>query len=990
MRRYLLNFGAAFLLLLITVRVSTLGSTVQVHRETAVSLPTGPLTNNISHRTFAAATHLLITEFSVAPTVGEFIEIFNGTGQMIELHNYYLTDAITNNDNDYVNIVDSSYTALGTDFLARFPDDSRINHGDYLVIAIDGEGFYQTYGFFADFELKGTSDQSQDMVAPLSGSIGRSSGLSNAGECIILFYWDGETDLVSDIDYVVWGDLAEAMDKSNLQKDGPDPDQDPTTYKNDTPIGNQIPVSTDTPHASGASISRINFLEIDEVSDSGNGLTGHDESSERLNIAFTRTKPSPGKPAITDFINVTFNCNTCTWPDTLSKKGIIQLRGTIITDRGSDSDDATIDTLSPGIVLHWDAQSNMSLVNVEGDYWTGTFAVPRGEKLAYKFYICTSQAASNPNDPSTNGRLEFDLKTTSTSDCNNRILDLTSCASADTILPLQFLNGSKNDPLTQYQVPFIHLNDHIDLIFRVNMASCQDFDPLLHTVGIRGYHPDNLSSPDDFNWYRTKQLMAEPENFGENLFYRGHIQISTSSTESQLLLRVVMSYKNNDLSAPWFLMPYVSDVDYIIDIPESDSTIHWKWFDDRRPNRCTFTDKFVITVNTDMNSAIANNGFDHGDSLWIRFGYHNSANASELTSLRRVGNATHYSAVDTIYASSGTFLYYQYFRQKHGIRYREEYYNYQDETFPNTRRIALDNTNITINDLYADDLNPHRMPLFLNPGQINADSLNVVIQCDVRPAIYQLITGDTLYDADKKSKIVHPAEIFEQGIIINGPIVGVNLRPDSWGSHLANSPHHLMYDDGTHFDIIANDSIFTRYFTIYKDSLYRKHGPPNSIGQKLKFGIGGFDNESSLDIMHTVNIATDANPAILRCQFGSIDPQRFDSWDYILGSPVFTDINHSDTETCKSLQLFQNYPNPVNSSTSISFELNTTSHVSLKIYNLIGQEVNTLVDEDRRPGMYSEQWDCRDLSDKSVTSGIYIYRLKTDQSSSIRKMLVIK
>ena len=55
-----------------------------------------------------AQDHLLVTEFVVTPTDGEFIEIYNGTGAAVDLTNYYVCDAIYNNDNDYINVVDGT------------------------------------------------------------------------------------------------------------------------------------------------------------------------------------------------------------------------------------------------------------------------------------------------------------------------------------------------------------------------------------------------------------------------------------------------------------------------------------------------------------------------------------------------------------------------------------------------------------------------------------------------------------------------------------------------------------------------------------------------------------------------------------------------------------------------------------------------------------------------------------------------------------------
>ncbi|MEE9429585.1 MAG: T9SS type A sorting domain-containing protein [Melioribacteraceae bacterium] len=83
--------------------------------------------------------------------------------------------------------------------------------------------------------------------------------------------------------------------------------------------------------------------------------------------------------------------------------------------------------------------------------------------------------------------------------------------------------------------------------------------------------------------------------------------------------------------------------------------------------------------------------------------------------------------------------------------------------------------------------------------------------------------------------------------------------------------------------------------------------------------------------------------------------------------------------------LTQNYPNPFNPTTTIEFSLPQTSDVTLKIYDMLGKEVTTLVDKKKSGGTYRVSLDATKLS-----SGIYIYRLEADRFSSTRKMILIK
>jgi len=89
--------------------------------------------------------------------------------------------------------------------------------------------------------------------------------------------------------------------------------------------------------------------------------------------------------------------------------------------------------------------------------------------------------------------------------------------------------------------------------------------------------------------------------------------------------------------------------------------------------------------------------------------------------------------------------------------------------------------------------------------------------------------------------------------------------------------------------------------------------------------------------------------------------------------------------------LEQNYPNPFNPSTTISFSVEqTTSFVTLEIFNLKGQIVKQLVSEQLPAGQHTIIWNGKDNSNKAVSSGIYIYKMKSGNYTSTKKMLLLK
>lgn len=98
-----------------------------------------------------------------------------------------------------------------------------------------------------------------------------------------------------------------------------------------------------------------------------------------------------------------------------------------------------------------------------------------------------------------------------------------------------------------------------------------------------------------------------------------------------------------------------------------------------------------------------------------------------------------------------------------------------------------------------------------------------------------------------------------------------------------------------------------------------------------------------------------------------------------------TAIGDDDTEIAGSFELEQNYPNPFNPTTNISYQIPESGEVSLKVFNMLGQEVATLINSRQNAGSYTVDFDAGNLS-----SGMYIYRLETAGQSLTRKMMLVK
>lgn len=208
------------------------------------------------------AAHLLISEVEVTPTASEFVEIYNPTGSAVDLSKYYLADY-----NTYYLITQGLGAPNSSDFRVHFPAGASIPAHGFVVVSLHTATNFQTaFGMVPDFDFSPSDPNAPDMV----GEFGASAGLTDTGEMLMLFYWDGSSPHVQDVDYVTWGsDATVRVDKSGVSAGG-------VVYANDTPVAAQSPMTASGTYSS----HRCDTAEASEAKGAGNGLTGHDETSE--------------------------------------------------------------------------------------------------------------------------------------------------------------------------------------------------------------------------------------------------------------------------------------------------------------------------------------------------------------------------------------------------------------------------------------------------------------------------------------------------------------------------------------------------------------------------------------------------------------------------------------------------------------------------------------------------------------------------------------
>ncbi len=271
--------------------------------------------------------HVLMTEVNIG--FNEYVELFNPTADSVSLADYYLCDYTAAGRGYHLLPTDRDFGPgnSGNDLIVRLPTAASLAPGQTLIVALRGGDYaaWNTMSYGCEIDIfdhenwtswdtasfpSGSPTQwlprYRSYMNPVGGTISYRdvpdrAGFRRQGEAIVLFTWDGQSDLVQDVDVVAWGSPSGTddtyFDKSAVAIDGPDAGTTPSTYLADTAVANQRPV----PGPSGSftartAVRRVDLLETGQRRAGGNGLTGCDETSEPWATTWQNDYPDPGRP----------------------------------------------------------------------------------------------------------------------------------------------------------------------------------------------------------------------------------------------------------------------------------------------------------------------------------------------------------------------------------------------------------------------------------------------------------------------------------------------------------------------------------------------------------------------------------------------------------------------------------------------------------------------------------------------------------------------
>ncbi|MFC1528049.1 FlgD immunoglobulin-like domain containing protein [Candidatus Neomarinimicrobiota bacterium] len=661
--------------------------------------------------------------------------------------------------------------------------------------------------------------------------------------------------------------------------------------------------------------------------------------------------------AIAADVTVTFRANTSTVQGVTDTSDVtpggagltgVDLRGTVQSYGGGTD---------------WTPGAN-PMMSVGGDYWEYSITFPEasiGTALEYKF-----------------GYSVLNLDGTVTSSWEGTPNRPLTVPTVDTVLPVDYVNSETP--------PFVDVADSLDVFFRVNMSTNTDFDPATQQVHMAG----SLEG-----WSHSIVMNREGTSSYYNYHWRGN-------AVAEAPVAVEYKFTLGDWSGT-----HESVDNRVLNVVQ-DTTIQWVYYNNVMPKPFAASDTLAsLTFTTDVSTAITSSGFNQGDTLIVKYGY-GGTQAKVTTDTLAAGFGTIYAVtipnVGVDFASDG--LFYQFYRIKNGIEYREIFYNFNyagsDVSLAERRlddlsgatalgKVTGNYAAYTINDNQPSNVSPRRMPKFRNANKIcggcgDDNLIQWTYILDLRPAYAQVAAGSVLEDIQGDFDITSVDQIDALGVFMNGPATVDEIQTESWttwGGQLAQTEYKKMYDDGkTDLDLVAGDSLFSNTY-VYKSN-------STELGQEFKFGIGGGDNEGGFGNNHIENLNSSISNTTIFSAFGSIDPNFYNAWDYDTNSPNL-EVELTGGALPHQFSLGDNYPNPFNPTTTVEFKLPIGANVKLNVYNLLGERIATIYNSYAQPGNYKATWNGLDLNGNQVPSGTYLFELDAGEYfHQVKKMTMIK
>ncbi len=668
----------------------------------------------------------------------------------------------------------------------------------------------------------------------------------------------------------------------------------------------------------------------------------------------------PPSNANTDPVKVTFTVNMATLLDTLQEYHTVQIKGAPVGADGANT--------GLGSIITWDTGS-LEMTNIGGDYWQASFDMSPGDVLNYKFW-----AGVDPETPLINGTEQ------GWESGDNNVFALPANAAGDTVLPVQWYETRMK--------PFESKTDSVGIWFRVNVGAevqLENFDPAVHTMAVRG-------TPAPLAWDDSAPTLNYEGANGNNHFYSGVIyfdadDVAASAPDNRPAQTVKYKFFMNNGTGDG---GYEQGADKFVTLGAlADTTFKWDYFSGKRPS-----DSPVLntTLNFEVNVGILEGlGYFNSsiDTVYSR-GTFNGWGATEMAFNSFSGT---YEVSNIPFKTTvGAEVAYKYYVKWDKSRDDEGSVNYlsgiiHDQsgweepgvTGGGDRIFAMvDAENQPKRSEFFNGVEPKAL---MTPANVEGGAITVNFAIDMSPAVQNAAQP---FDASNDSVYLFvdtPFFALTNGITVPG---------DGGGNWLTISDEER---ESVRFTDEDGDMIYTLALELQLPTLNHigfrvAYGEPTSEDGSLfvhgsGFSAGRRHYQYVQPIVAENGAVTWPSSYTMPTLTWKIDDLDWEA------APDYNTPNTSaedETEVVREFALNQNYPNPFNPTTNISFSLADAAPVKLTVYNLLGQEVTTLISGKlMNAGTHNVAFNAASLS-----SGVYIYRLEAGSFVSNKRMTLIK
>ena len=647
--------------------------------------------------------------------------------------------------------------------------------------------------------------------------------------------------------------------------------------------------------------------------------------------------------------------NTSTCQDTLSPRGKVILCGS--SKKGT----------TPAVT--WDTTTGVQLTNIGGDYWQGTFQAKPGDTLQFKFVTYLSDF-KHPTFHWTGWDGPF-----ATASTNRELI----VGNKDTTLPLQYFNPFETN-VSQFWRPFQDKQDSIAVYFRVNMGGIASFDPSSQIPEVDGSAPLGASP----TWVKIIGLTREAGSVNKGSFWSGVAYVAKSAVTAG----AIQSYKFVINGTTW---ETTSDRSFTFSsnvLAAGDTTINWTYFNNQPPTGppISATINFRLKLDALEKAGLFNRGL--GDKVAVTGvnGWPPSSFTFDtepaMLKLTFVPSIQEWVLQQPETMTVGTQIVYKYYIAWDTSRVDTASKNYipglqltdgwEEPGVTGggnrTYNFQAASTQTVPGDFGADQ----EFFNSLHPNSVITTPIKLTFHVDMRPA------------ADVSTNPTNT--LFRPGIDTVYIQFDGCLIPVTQGKTMYGTDNRLMLTSPN------SDGIYTGSIDLKPPTFYQVCYRLVYTSTTGEVEDGGGTNMGRRYYQYIVPSSVNGSTVTWPSSFDLAQISWVQNNLTVENPPDLGSINGIENKDAvpDQFELYQNYPNPFNPSTTITYSVPKASNVKIEVFDILGQKIATLVDQEQTAGTHSLEWNAQSDRGANLSTGIYLLRMQAGAYSQTRKMLLLK